>query len=59
VPSLEIDGVTYSSELLDRKTLESCDCVAILTAHSQLDRDILKGIHVPVVDTRNALGTGG
>jgi UDP-N-acetyl-D-glucosamine dehydrogenase len=58
VPDLEIAGRQYESEPLDREVLESYDCVAILTAHSELDRDAFRGIETPIVDTRNALGGG-
>jgi len=55
VPSVEVDGVEYASEELDRDALESMDCVLILTAHSGLDKSIFEGLEVPLVDTRNAL----
>jgi UDP-N-acetyl-D-glucosamine dehydrogenase len=58
VPSIEIAGIVYYSERLDRAKVESCDCVVILSAHTALDRDLFMGLGPPVVDTRNALGRG-
>jgi UDP-N-acetyl-D-glucosamine dehydrogenase len=55
VPELEVDGADYRSLDIDRATVEGFDCVAILTAHSQLDKGLFRGLDVPVVDTRNAL----
>ena len=56
VPSVRIDGVDYVSEELDRAKVEAFDCVVILTAHTDLNRDLFRGLDVPVVDTRNAIG---
>jgi UDP-N-acetyl-D-glucosamine dehydrogenase len=56
VPTVEIDGREYASVPLRRDRLGEYDCIAILTAHSDLDRDAFTGIGIPVVDTRNALG---
>lgn len=56
VPYIEVGGVGYRSEDLDREAAAGFDCIAILTAHSLLDTGMFEGIDVPIVDTRNALG---
>lgn len=55
VPMIVIGDDVYKSEGVDRGVLGSMDCVAILTAHSDLDPEMFAGLAVPVVDTRNAL----
>ena len=55
VPSLEVNGKSYSSIKLNARTIEDTDCVVILTAQSGIDTDLLKASGVPRVDTRNAL----
>lgn len=59
VGSVEVGGKRYESAELNEDLLEGCDCVLILTAHSDLDRSIIASSGLPVVDTRNALGRGG
>ena len=59
VPSMEVGGRKYSSVELSEETLIACDCVVILTAHSDLDKDLVATHGGTVVDTRNALGRGG
>jgi UDP-N-acetyl-D-glucosamine dehydrogenase len=49
------DGVKRTSVPLTRETLNSCDCVVIVTDHSSIDYDLLRRHARRVVDTRNAL----
>lgn len=59
VDSIEVDGRRHFSIDMTREALERADCVVILCAHSDLDRELIKSIDVPVVDVRNALGRSG
>lgn len=59
VDSLEAGGRDYASVGLSADILEDCDSVVILTAHSDIDRELIASCGVPVIDTRNALGRGG
>ena len=59
VGSVEVDGRPYSSAELSAEVAGGCDCVAVITAHSDVDRGLLKSLEVPVVDVRNALGRHG
>ncbi len=55
----ELDGEVMRSVDLNRETLEGCDCVVVVTAHSGVDYGLLAESGVPVVDTRNALRRSG
>jgi UDP-N-acetyl-D-glucosamine dehydrogenase len=59
VESVEVGGLEYSSARLDRDLLADCDCVLLVTAHPDIDYDLIASSGIPVVDTRNALGRGG
>jgi UDP-N-acetyl-D-glucosamine dehydrogenase len=55
VPSLEIDGSTIESVKLAPKTIESMDCLVVLTDHSDFDYKMIANHSSLVVDSRNAL----
>ena len=55
VPSLEIDGSRIESVKLAPKTVESMDCLVVLTDHSDFDYKMIADHSSLVVDTRNAL----
>lgn len=55
VMRLEIEGVELKSEDLNEETLESQDCVVIVTHHSGLDYKKLVKSSRLIMDTRNAL----
>lgn len=59
VERIEIAGRQYCSTPMDRDTLGGCDCILILTAHPNMDLELIASSGVPVVDTRNVLGRGG
>jgi UDP-N-acetyl-D-glucosamine dehydrogenase len=59
VERIEVAGREYSSVPLDNSTVEQVDCVVIMTAHSDVDLELLGSLDIPVVDTRNALRRGG
>jgi UDP-N-acetyl-D-glucosamine dehydrogenase len=55
VPTLKVEGELMESSPLDEDLLRGCDCVVIVTDHSDYDyQEIAR--HAPlIVDTRNAL----
>ena len=55
VERLEIAGKEYVSVPLDEATVGEADCILILTAHSNIDLDLIRSAGGLVVDTRNAL----
>ena len=55
VPSLEIDGNIIESVRLAPKTIESMDCLVVLTDHSDFDYEMIANHSSLVVDSRNAL----
>lgn len=55
VERLEIAGKEYVSVPLDEATVGESDCILILTAHSNIDLDLIRSAGGLVVDTRNAL----
>jgi UDP-N-acetyl-D-glucosamine dehydrogenase len=55
VPSLEIDGSRIESVKLAPKTIESMDCLVVLTDHSDFDYEMIAKHSPLVVDSRNAL----
>lgn len=59
VDYLKLDGKDYHSVKLDKDILESSDCIVILTAHKDLETDLISSANVPIVDTRNVLKRGG
>jgi UDP-N-acetyl-D-glucosamine dehydrogenase len=59
VPQIEVAGNDHSSVPLSGETLGSCDCILLMTAHSDLPAGLISEAGVPVVDTRNALGRHG
>ncbi|MBN2169498.1 MAG: nucleotide sugar dehydrogenase [Actinobacteria bacterium] len=59
VPSVKINGKDLISVDLTPEVLESSECIVVLTAHDDLDIDLLASVDIPIVDTRNALGRGG
>ncbi|MCG2796642.1 MAG: hypothetical protein L6427_12440, partial [Actinomycetia bacterium] len=59
VDTVEVGGKVYQSHELSPETIADCDCLVIVTAHSDLDLDLIGSSGVPVVDTRNALGKAG
>ncbi len=56
VPSVEAGGTAYSSRELTEETLGDADCILLMTAHPDLELEMLRGSGLPLVDTRNALG---
>ena len=59
VERIETGGREYTSNALDRDTIDGCDCILIVTAHPGIDFELIAASGVPVVDTRNVLGRGG
>ena len=59
VERITVGGREYSSVPLDQRAVEQADCVVIMTAHSDVDLELLGSLQIPVVDTRNALRRGG
>lgn len=59
IDSVEVGGKEYLSRELSPETIGECDCIVIITAHSNLDIERIASAGVPVVDTRNALGELG
>ena len=55
VPSLEIDGSRIESIKLAPKTIESMDCLVLLTDHSNFNYEMIAKHSHLVVDSRNAL----
>ena len=55
VPSLQIDGSIIESVKLAPKTLESMDCLVLLTDHSDFNYEMIVNHSPLVVDSRNAL----
>jgi UDP-N-acetyl-D-glucosamine dehydrogenase len=60
VPELRAAGWTggrrLCSEPITPEAIAGADCVAILTAHSGIDYDMVRGAARLIVDTRNAIG---
>ncbi|MCG2817463.1 MAG: nucleotide sugar dehydrogenase [Actinomycetia bacterium] len=59
IDMVEAGGKEYHSRELSPETISECDCLVIVTAHSDLDLELIASSEVPVVDTRNALGKLG
>jgi UDP-N-acetyl-D-glucosamine dehydrogenase len=59
VPEIEVAGNNHASVPLSGDSLGSYDCILLMTAHSDLPRELISAAGVPVVDTRNALGRHG
>ncbi len=55
VPTIEVGGETMHSVGLTPETLDTNDCVVIVTAHSDLDTDLISASETLVVDSCNAL----
>jgi UDP-N-acetyl-D-glucosamine dehydrogenase len=55
IPQIEIDGVGYSSSVLDAQILHKADIVIVLTNHKYLDLDVIVNKSKLVFDTRNSL----
>ncbi len=55
VPVFTLGDTTLRSVELSGDTLNDCDCVVIVTAHSGVDYGLIARCGVPVLDTRNAL----
>ena len=55
VPRFRLGSDVLHSVELGEETLRTCDCVVIVTAHSDVDYGLVARCGVPVVDTRNAL----
>jgi len=59
VERIEVDTKEYASVTLDERTVAEADCIVIVTAHSDIDLELLKSTEAPVVDTKNALRRSG
>jgi len=57
VPAFDIDGLSFSSAKLTKETLNSVDCVVIVTDHSEVDYKFIVNNSKLIVDTRNALSS--
>jgi len=57
VPSITIKGQPHKSLTLTAELVQSMDCVAVLTDHSQVDYGLLATSAALIYDTRNALRT--
>ena len=58
VPEFNEEGHRAVSVPLTRESLAKCDCVMIVTDHSNIDYDLIRREAKVVVDTRNALKRG-
>lgn len=58
VERIEVDSKEYTSVPLDEQEVRESDCIVIITAHPDIDLELLRSAEVPVVDTRNALRRG-
>ena len=58
VSSLQDEGRAMESVALDGGLLASVDAVVIVTDHSSIDYDLIRGSGRPVLDTRNILNRG-
>jgi UDP-N-acetyl-D-glucosamine dehydrogenase len=54
VPRLDVDGLKMAAVPLDQETLQTADCVVIITAHGSYDWEWIAESSRLVVDTRNA-----
>jgi len=57
VPVFDIEGMSFSSAKLTKETLNSIDCVVIVTDHSGVDYKFIVDNSKLIVDTRNALSS--
>lgn len=57
VPVFDIEGMSFSSAKLTKETLNSIDCVVIVTDHSGVDYKFIVDNSKLIVDTRNALNS--
>ncbi|MBU1888244.1 MAG: nucleotide sugar dehydrogenase [Candidatus Omnitrophica bacterium] len=57
VPVFDIEGLSFSSAKLTKETLNSIDCVVIVTDHSGVDYKFIVDNSKLIVDTRNALSS--
>ena len=55
VPTVREEGFDFDAVPADERTLGGCDCAVILTAHSEIDYELVARVAPLVVDTRNAL----
>ena len=55
VPSIRLDGGTFTSVTCDAETLRSMDCAVILTDHSIFDYATIVAHSAVIVDSRNVL----
>jgi UDP-N-acetyl-D-glucosamine dehydrogenase len=55
VPTLSAEGLDLASVPLTPATLQSADCVVVVTDHAVLDRELIARHARLIVDTRNAL----
>ena len=53
------EGEVLRSVELSARELSGCDCVVIVTDHSDVDYALIAGSGVLVLDTRNALASAG
>jgi UDP-N-acetyl-D-glucosamine dehydrogenase len=54
VPSVNVNGQTYTSTPLTKEVLNEADCVIITTDHSSYDYDFIVRNTKKIIDTRNA-----
>lgn len=59
VPELAVGGGVLRGIGLDEEVLGGCDCAVIVTAHGNVDYDLIAASGTPVLDTRNALRRRG
>jgi UDP-N-acetyl-D-glucosamine dehydrogenase len=55
VPTLEVEGRSIHSQVLDDRILKAADCVLIVTDHGCIDYARVAELAATVIDTRNAM----
>jgi UDP-N-acetyl-D-glucosamine dehydrogenase len=55
VPTLEVEGRSIHSQVLDDRILKAADCVLIVTDHGCIDYSRVAELAATVIDTRNAM----
>ena len=55
VPTVREEGFDFEAIPADERALGGCDCAVVLTAHSEIDYELVARVAPLVVDTRNAL----
>jgi len=55
IPTVREEGLEFESVPLEAARMKAVDCVVILTAHREIDYDLVVRTAPLIVDTRNAL----